>query len=238
MTPLPPSHVNAAGFHTVEVPSIVGDLRRGPLELLRGAAVPAGRRGLLPHVFIVARKPTTRPLFARSSRAPSRPRTLARLLQVVVSASTTTDHVEHPERPESVVGTTACVGRKSPFDRAIARAFQGQGREKHRASALPTGIAPGRDFAPTPIAPGTSCREDRSSPCPERRGRRAEPPAQRTLARCTPRQGRATFRLREEARRPPTRGAFHRQADRDANGRDSPQAEAGQRPPQRLFHHR
>lgn len=109
---------------------------------------------------------------------------------------------------------------KVAFRPGNRRSFTGTGIEQHRCSTLPTETAPGRDFAPTLIAPGTSCREDRSSPCPERRGRRAEPPAQHTLARCAPREGRAALNLREEAERSPTRGAFGRQAVRDANGRD------------------
>lgn len=70
---------------------------------------------------------TTRPLFARSSRAPSRPHALSRRLQVDVSTSTTTDHSKHPRPPESVVGAAAWH-RKLPFaPRTTARASQGQG---------------------------------------------------------------------------------------------------------------
>jgi hypothetical protein len=212
---------------------------RGPFRAPAWCAVAAGRRGQLPHVFVGFERTATRPLFVRYSRAPSRPRALARLLQADVSTSTTTDHFEHPERPESVVGTIASIGRKLRFGPGNRQSFTGTGVEEHRASTLPTGIAPGRDFAPTLIAPGTSCRENRSFPCPERRGRRAEPPAQHTLAPCAPREGRAALDLREEAERSPTRGAFCRQAVRDASGRDCRgPAKAEQRPRQRLFHHR
>jgi hypothetical protein len=55
--PLDPASTGArqcACFHEIEVSSVARVRRRGPFELLRGAAAPAGRRGLLPHVFIVA----------------------------------------------------------------------------------------------------------------------------------------------------------------------------------------
>lgn len=104
--------------------------------------VTAGRRRQGLHVFVEVRRTGTRPLFVRYSRAPSRPRALARLLQADVSTSTTTDHFEHPERPESVVGTTACIDRKLPFDWAIARASQGQGSSNTVARRSPPELLP------------------------------------------------------------------------------------------------
>jgi hypothetical protein len=108
---------------------------------------------------------STRPLFDRSSRSPSRPHALPRLLQVVVSASTTVDHWNIPNCRGEAVGTTATLNRRSPFDPGqIAEASQGQGSRRYRISTLPTVIAHGGDFAPTPIAPGASCREHGSLP--------------------------------------------------------------------------
>lgn len=159
----------------------------------------------------------TRPLFVRSSRAPSRPRALSRLLQPMFPRARprTTSNIPNDRKPS--------LGRLPRIESRLSMGASRQscsrsGTEKHRSSALPTGIALHGDFAPTSTASGTSCREDRSSPCPERRGRTAEPPARRTLARSAQRQGRAAPHLREEARRSPTRGAFHRQAIRIADG--------------------
>jgi hypothetical protein len=54
---------------------------------------PAGQS---PHVLIDVRRTSTRPLFDRSSRTPSRPHALPRLLQVDASTSTTMDHWNIP----------------------------------------------------------------------------------------------------------------------------------------------
>jgi hypothetical protein len=62
------------------------------------SAAAAGRRGQTPHVFIDVRRTSTRPLFDRCSRTPSRPHALPRLLQMNVSASTTVDHLNIPNR--------------------------------------------------------------------------------------------------------------------------------------------
>jgi len=190
--------------------------RRSAFEPRRGVLVPAGRPGQVPHVFIVVRGPRLDPCsYALRVRLQGR----VRSHDFCNRCFHEHDHgpLRTSRRPETVVGTTAILV-ESRLSTGNRQSFSRTGAEVHRTSALPTGIAPGRDFAPTPIASGTSCREDRSSPCPERRGRGTEPPAQRTLARCAPREGRATPRLREEARRSPTRGAFHRQAARIASG--------------------
>jgi hypothetical protein len=72
-------------------------------------------------------------------------------------------------RTSGIRGRDGCrLDRSSPFDRGqTAEGTQGQGPRNHRASALPPGIAPERDFAPTPIASDTSCRGHCSPPCPE-----------------------------------------------------------------------
>jgi len=122
---------------------------------------------------------------------------------------------EHPGPAEFVVGTAA-----DSIDRCLSidgdrRGYARSGAEDHRASALPPGIAPERDFAPTPIASDTSCRGHCPSPCQEfDEGGRTKPPAPLTLARHERREGRATPDFREEIRRSPTRGAFHRKAVR------------------------
>jgi hypothetical protein len=60
-----------------------------------------------------SRNGPTRPLFARSSRAPSRPRALRRLLQTCAPASTALDHSDIPH-PWGGKGTTARY-RRLPF---------------------------------------------------------------------------------------------------------------------------
>lgn len=198
----------------------------GPFRASAWRAVPGWPARAVAARFHRGLTTATRPLFVRSSRAPSRPRALSRLLQPMFPRA-------RPRTPSNIPNDRKPSLGRLPFSLKVAfqpgnrRSFMGTGAEEHRASALPTGIAPGRDFAPTPIASGTSCREDRSSPCPERRGRRAEPPARRSLARCASREGRATPRLREEARRSPTRGAFHRQAVRDTDRYEVTTRQAG-----------
>jgi len=117
------------------------------------------------------------------------------------------------EHPRSLEGDWGCTtGSLKVALRAVEppTLLRDRGRE-HRASALPSEIAPTGDFAPTRMASGTSCRVNHAFPCPERRGKREEPPAQRTFARHTLRQDRAAPRLREERGRSPTRGAFYRE---------------------------
>jgi hypothetical protein len=94
------------------------------------------------------------------------PRALPRLLQIDVSTSTAMDRSNIPDQRD-VVGTAAgSIDRFLSID-GDRRGYAGSGAEDHRASALPPGIAPARDFAPTPIASDTSCREHCPSPCQE-----------------------------------------------------------------------
>jgi hypothetical protein len=106
----------------------------------------------------------------RSSRR-SRGRVLAACASTTSADRCFNEHChgppEHPGPAESVVGTAA-----DSIDRCLSidgdrRGYAGSGAEDHRASALPPGIAPGRDFAPTPIASDTSCRGHCPSPCQE-----------------------------------------------------------------------
>lgn len=216
LTLLPPTHVNAlASTESRCLPSwetCTGAL--SDLGLALSPGWPARRGAARVHRGLLT---STRPLFVRSSRAPSRPRALSRLLQTMLPRARprTTSNIPNDRKPS--------LGRLPFLSRVASRWDNRQscsrsGAEEHRTSALSIEIALSGDFAPTSIASGTSCREDRSSPCPERRGRTAEPPAQRTLARSAQRQGRAAPHLREEARRSPTRGAFHHQALRIADG--------------------
>jgi hypothetical protein len=114
---------NSTGFEP-EVPSAEEDIAGGPFEhrAVRCRRWPAGQS---PHVFIDVRRTSTRPLFDRSSQSPSRPHALPRLLQVVVSASTTVDHWNIPNCRGEAVGTTATLNRRSPFD-------PGQSPKRHR----------------------------------------------------------------------------------------------------------
>jgi hypothetical protein len=113
-------------------------------------------------------------------------------------------------------GRLPSVDRSSPFDRGNRRRYAGSGAEDHRASALPPGIAPARDFAPTLIASGSSRRGHCASPCPEAaKGDRQSRRRRATLARHGRRQGPGTPDLREEIRRAGARGAFRRKAVRE-----------------------
>jgi len=73
-------------------------------------------------------KTSTRPLFVRSSRAPSRPRAPVRLLQMHVSASTTTDHSNIPNH-RKVIGTTAGSTESCLSIEASRRRYAGSGAE-------------------------------------------------------------------------------------------------------------
>jgi hypothetical protein len=191
------------------VPSIARDRRQDPFEALaRCCPSPlAGGQGC--RTFLSRVEPRLDPCSLA----------LASAFKAACALATSASRCFHEhdygplEHPRSLEGDWGCsIDSLKVAFRAVEppKLLWDRGRE-HRASALPTGIAPGRDFAPTPIASGTSCREDRSSPCPERRGKQEEPPAQRTFARHTLRQGRAAPRLREERGRSPTRGAFYRE---------------------------
>lgn len=174
---------------------------RPPRPLFRAlvwSAVPAGRRRAGAARVHPGFQTWARPLLAPLSRAPSRPRALVRLLQVDVSTSTTADRSNIPTTG-SVVGTTVVSAESRLSTGQPPEVGKARGRE-HRVSTLPTGIAPGRDFAPTPTAPGTSCREQHPLPCPERRGEKAKPPTGRALALRTPRKGRKSPCFREEDR--------------------------------------
>jgi len=96
-------------------------------------------------------KTSTRPLFVRYSRAPSRPRAPLRFLQVDVSTSTT--GTARTSRTTGVVGTTAVLDRESPRDPATAEGSQGQGSR-----------------APSLDAPHRDCSRRRLRPNPDRFG--------------------------------------------------------------------
>ena len=143
-----------------------GSPKRAPSRAPAWSSAPAGRRAQMLHVFIDVRKPR----LDRSSRR-CRVRFLAACASTTSADRCFNEHChgppEHPGPAESVVGTAA-----DSIDRCLSidgdrRGYAGSGAEDHRASALPPGIAPGRDFAPTPIASGTSCRGHLPSPCQE-----------------------------------------------------------------------
>jgi hypothetical protein len=138
-------------------------------------------------------KTSTRPFAAPLFAGVFGPRALPRLLQIDVSTSTALDHPNIPYQRNPWSGRLLFFDRSSPFDQCSRRRYAGSGAEDHRASTLPPGIAPARDFAPTPIASDTSCRGHCLSPCLEWTGRPTKPPARRTLARHA--QRRAVRRL-------------------------------------------
>lgn len=219
------------------MPSVVRDLREDPFGLSRDAAPPAGRRTELPHVFIEVREPRLDPCSRRSSRAPSRPHALPRLLQVDVSTSTTTDHPRHPNPLES--GWGGCHRRTKVAFRPgqPPKLHKDRGRE-HRTSALPIGIAPAGDFAPTSLASGTSCRENHPFPCPERRGKRGAPPAQHALASARGDRvvRRAASAKRGDAHQP--EGPFILRLLASEQVSRSTDSQSWTATTQRLFHHR
>jgi hypothetical protein len=113
-------------------------------------------------------KTSTRPFSAPLFAGASRPRALPRLLQMVVSTSTTVDRSNIPLAASPRQGQPP-VDREPPFAGPLLidgsrRRYAGSGVEEHRTSTLPLGIAPESDFAPTPIASGASCRERRPTP--------------------------------------------------------------------------
>lgn len=122
-----PAHVNATDPCETEVPSIARDQ---PRALFRGSC---GAPPSLAGEFGAARahrgsKTSTRPLAARCSRAPSRPRALVRLLQVNALTSTTVDRSNIPNHRNPWLGRLPCSFRKFPSEpRATADASQGQG---------------------------------------------------------------------------------------------------------------
>jgi hypothetical protein len=186
--------------------TIERDPSRGAGSMERPPRWPTGRATALVH---------------RGSKNPTRPATAPLFASVwqagCASAASANvcfhehDHgpLEHPGPPNPWLGRLPDRWRVASPPGRPPEVRRARGREKP-ISTLPTVIAHDGDFAPTPIAPGTSCREHRSSPCPERRGGRAGSPPPRLLAPQPRRKGRATPDFREEIRRSPTRGAFHR----------------------------
>jgi hypothetical protein len=139
----------------LEAPSAAKDHHERSCEHPGGTLPPAGQRGQSSHVFIgVRREHRLDPSFARCSRAPSRPRALARLLQVHVSAGTTVDHWNIPDRRRRQPGRLPSSVEGRPSTQGNRRRFSGSGVEDNRASTLPIEIARDGDFAPTPIASG------------------------------------------------------------------------------------
>lgn len=127
LTPLLPEHVNAADVHRVEVPSIVGDRRRSPFEPRRGVLFPAGRPGQVPHVFIVVRGPRLDPCsYALRVRLQGR----VRSHDFCNRCFHEHDHgpLRTSRRPETVVGTTAILRRKSPSDWQSPKLHEDRGR--------------------------------------------------------------------------------------------------------------
>jgi len=127
LSPFRPVHANATDRHEL----------RGAFHRARPArALFRGSWGAPPSLageFGAARvhrcsKTSTRPLAARCSRAPSRPRALVRLLQVNALTSTTEDRSNIPNHRNPWLGRLPCSFRKFPSEpRATADASQGQG---------------------------------------------------------------------------------------------------------------
>jgi hypothetical protein len=158
-----------AAFPVTEAPSIVRDRSGALSRALHGALSRlAGRHS--GRAFSSLCETATRPLLALLSQDESRPRAPLRLLQVVVSTSTTTDHSDISIRGNPRSGRLPGLERKSPSVSRQPPELLGVRGRANRCPAFSVAIARARDFAPTPIAPGTWCRE---TPLPaglERRG--------------------------------------------------------------------
>lgn len=189
-------------------------------------SVLAGRPGQTPHVFIEVRGPRLDPCsYALRVRLQGRVRShdfCNRCFR---------EHDHGPLRTSRAAGNRRrddCpFRRKSPFGLAAAKASWGRGPRLTAPRRSPPELLPAETLPRPRSLRAPPVARTVPHPCPERRGRRAEPPAQRTLARCTLREGRAAPHLREEARRSPTRGAFHRQAARDTDGSAATTRQAG-----------
>ena len=204
---------------------------RAPSRELDVERCPAGRRG-----FAAARDhrcslTSTRPLTLPFSRVGSGPRALLRLLQE--SCLHEHDHgpLEHPGRRGGRSGRLPVSKTGLPDRGQPPNGLEVRGRGTPLLGAPRGDCSPRRlrpNLAPLrapPVAMVTL------SPCPERRGERGTPPSpgtnagrrERALAGRRQREGRATPRLREEARCSPTRGTFHLEAVRERTAAASDQ---------------
>lgn len=184
---------------------------------------------------------STRPLFARSSRAPSRPHALPRLLQAVIHASTTVDPTNIPDCRGRPPGRLPASTEGCPTIGGNRRIRSGSGAEKDSEfSALPAVIAHSGDLAPTPTASGHLL--SRASPPSPVRSDVGEGNAAITARSCKRRAARGSC----GAGLPRRRRAFTNprcllpqgcpRCERCAPFSDQP--ELTERPRLRLFHHR
>jgi hypothetical protein len=206
-----PAHVNATDPFETEVPSIARDQ---PRALFRGSC---GAPPSLAGEFGAARahrgsKTSTRPLAARCSRAPSRPRALVRLLQMNVLTSTTEDRSNIPNH--RIRGWDDCHARSKVSFRAEdnRQSFSGSGVEstepRHSPLRLlaPETLPQPRSLRAPPVA-NTVLFPVRSDVGRKRCSRR-----RRGLAGRAQRKGHVTPDFREEIRCSGARGAFCRWA--------------------------
>lgn len=182
-------------------------------------------------------KTPTRPLFACSSRAPSRPRALLTTSANRYLREHDRGPLEHPGPPES--GRDDClvlIGSRLSI-RATAGGAQGQGPGDTVLPALPAVIAHGRDFAPTPSAPGTSCRDTTLFPVWRdlERDRCRRRGAHLHGVRCDRVVRRRISAKRSDAHQPegPSIAGSLANERRESTGQ-----RAGRQSRQRLFHHR
>jgi hypothetical protein len=197
-----PTFLGSRRLSSPETPQRPFELREVPCLPLAGE----NRRRTCSSMFEKRRLDPCSPAFR--GRRQGRVRSL-RLLQMHDSTSTTTDHSNIPTAGRG--DWDGCQVRSKVTSRSgePPKVRRVRGRA-HRVSTLPAVIAHDGDFAPTPIAPGTSCRTRRPLPCLESTGEETGSATRRALARRARRKGRAAPGFREEVRRSPTRGAFHR----------------------------
>jgi len=186
-----------------------------PFELPSGALSPLAGGDPAPHGFIGVAKPRL-DLSSRRFRGGLE----AACARTTSASGRLHEHgcgpAEHPGH--RIRGRDDClVGRRSPFSRQPPKFLGVRGRE-HRVSTLPTRIAPGRDFAPTPTASGRLLSRAALSPrSGVTWGKGGAATGNARLHGARPERVVKTPHFREEAGRPPTRGAFHRRTVRDAN---------------------
>lgn len=165
LDPFRPAHVNAAGLSGIEMPSIARDICELSSEGLLGALRPLAGGAAAARVHRCS-KTSTRPLFARCSKARSRPRALVRLLQMNAPTSTTVDLSNIPNH--RIRGWDGCRLRsKSPSIERNRRRYAGSGVEKTDSRRSPPRLLAAGTLPRPRSLRAASCRRHRPLPCPD-----------------------------------------------------------------------
>lgn len=179
-------------------------------DLLR---FPAGQQGRAPHGVIDVRE--RRPdLSPDRFHGGSRPRALFRLLQIIVSTSTTTVRSSTPTAGYAI-GATAALLVELPRSRAITGWARGQGPRNTAPRRSPSRLL-ATETSPRPRSrPDASCRGHLLLALSGVTWGERGTAVVRRACMARRREGRATTSFREEARRSPARGTFHHEIVRE-----------------------